>query len=77
MAEKTSLTVEEINTSIKAELKRVFGVDVGFKHVDAETALNYITQVAVQRVKQRTHGKDERELVKKMKAEFVKRGIKI
>jgi len=77
MADRSSLTLEEINSAVKKALKDSFGADVGFKTIDAETALAYITQTAVQRVKQRTHGKEERELVKKMKEELKKRGIKI
>jgi len=77
MADVKSITLEEINAEVKKALKAEFGADVGFKTIDTETALAYITQTAVQRVKQRTHGKEERELVKRMKEEFKKRGIKI
>jgi len=75
--DKSVLSIEEINAEVKRELKKVFGIDVGFKFIDQQTAISYIVQVAVQRVKQRTNSKEERALVKRMKEEFVKRGIKI
>ena len=72
----STLTLEEINTHIKAELKAEFNLDVGFKTIDKETALSYITQVVLQRVKQRTRGKEERDLTKKMKQILTEKGIK-
>lgn len=77
MADSKALTIDEINAHIKAAIKSEFGADVGFKHIDSETALSYITQVVLQRIKQRTRGKEEREEMKRIKMELQKRGIKI
>jgi hypothetical protein len=77
MKDVSSLSLIEINAEVKRALKSEFGADVGFKTIDKQTAISYVVQVAVQRVKQRTRGKEERELFKKYKEEFKKRGIKV
>lgn len=71
-----SFVLRAINTYVKQEMKTEFGVDVGFKQIDSAMVLSYVSQVVLQRVKQRTRSKDERDTFKKMKEELIKRGIK-
>ena len=77
MADPNTLTIAEINAHVKAAIKAEFKVDAGFKLIDRETALAYIEQVALQRIKQRLRGKQEREEMKRIKKILLERNIKI
>ena len=74
--ESWMLVLREINNYVRKEMRAEFGVDVGFKNIDSQMVLSYVAQTALQRVKQRTKGKAERELTKKMKQILIEKGIK-
>jgi len=67
MSDKDTVSVAEINSAIKIALRKEFNVDVGFKNVSIDDALNYITQTVVQRVKQRLNSKSQRDQYKTLK----------